>query len=352
MILNKKKRKCLENKGTEKKRKRKSRKKGFAERLEELKAFKEEHGHCNVPRSADGYRSLYDWGVRTKALYWNICQGHKPDSLLSKEQIRDLDGIGFQWGDDPASKQVIKIQVGFDSHFADLSAFKEKHGHCRVSATFHRALYEWCLKKKQAYWDIHEGKEKPRFTLKVEQTKALDDLGFDWGKGPSQRPSMQSFDTRLEALKAYKEEHGHCRVQSAKNRSLYEWSMKRREAYKDFQTGKSRELLLSEKQIKALDAIGFEWIFSIKSAYTSFEERMESLKAFKEEHGHCLVSVALDKPLYRWCVKTRKKVRDSQNNESRCSLSSEQIKALDDVGFEWNPKYVRKNSQDIYSLWV
>jgi len=50
--------------------------------------------------------------------------------------------------------------------------------------------------------------------------------------------------------------------------------------------GNGRGTVINEDRIKALDELGFDW--GLKT--TSFEERTDELKVFKEKHGHVRVN--------------------------------------------------------------
>jgi hypothetical protein len=81
-----------------------------------------------------------------------------------------------------------------------------------------------------------------------ERIAALEELGFVWD------PLEEDYQRALGYLKAYKAEHGDCRVpQSFKTEdgfNLGNWCANRRKAYKK---GK-----LSQERIDALEALGFD----------------------------------------------------------------------------------------------
>ena len=80
--------------------------------FEELKAYKEKNGHCNVPRSEGKFGR---WVMEQRGLY-KACK-------LSKERIDALKEIGFVWD---AHEAAWRLQ------FEELKAYKEKNGHCNV----------------------------------------------------------------------------------------------------------------------------------------------------------------------------------------------------------------------------
>ena len=70
-------------------------------------------------------------------------------------------------------------------------------------------------------------------------------------------------------------------------------------------------------------------------AKSSFKDRFEDLKAYKEKNGHLYVSWKTDKSLYHWCAK----IRCTQKNPEKyvMKLTADRITALDAIGFDWNP---------------
>ena len=67
-------------------------KKTFAQRIEELKAYKTKHGHVNVKRSED--KSLYDFCGNMRQARKHP---EKSDRVLTDDHIASLDALGFDW---------------------------------------------------------------------------------------------------------------------------------------------------------------------------------------------------------------------------------------------------------------
>jgi hypothetical protein len=61
----------------------------WEQRFKELKAFKKEHGHCNVPVQYPPNRPLGLWVSNARS--------RKKTGKLSKERIRCLEELGFCW---------------------------------------------------------------------------------------------------------------------------------------------------------------------------------------------------------------------------------------------------------------
>ncbi|EJK47359.1 hypothetical protein THAOC_33924 [Thalassiosira oceanica] len=117
-------------------------------------------------------------------------------------------------------------------------------------------------------------------------------------------------------LKAYRAEHGDCKVPK-RHGQLGRWVKKQRDTRKNDK--------LSKERIRKLDDLGFNW-----SPRDTWDERLDELKKYKADRGHCDVPQSQG-PLGEW-VLTQRKARKKDE------LSDERIRKLDDVGFNWSPR--------------
>ena len=63
--------------------------KTFEERLQDLRAFKKEHGHCSIPAADPQYSSLSKWFIRTRA--------KKRRGQLPESERKPLEDLGVSW---------------------------------------------------------------------------------------------------------------------------------------------------------------------------------------------------------------------------------------------------------------
>ena len=139
-----------------------------------------------------------------------------------------------------------------------------------------------------------------------------------------------SFEQRIDDLGTYKEKHGHVNVSQKEDKSLYRFCQYMRNARKHPE--KSRAVLTDDR-IASLDALGFDWSVSEQQAVTSFEQRMDDLRAYKEKHGHVNVKEREDKSLYKFCVDMRR-ARNKPGKSNRL-INEERTASLDALGFDW-----------------
>jgi len=103
-----------------------------------LEAFKEEFGHCNVPRCSNN-ESLANWCNNLRSAYKTFQKEIKPRFNLSQDRTDRLEKIDIQW-------QAIDYDEEFEKHCFELKAFKEEFGHTNVPAIYpkNKSLGYWC----------------------------------------------------------------------------------------------------------------------------------------------------------------------------------------------------------------
>jgi hypothetical protein len=238
----------------------------------EFVAFKEAHGHGNVP---------YECPLGK----WCDKQRQRKDSL-SPERFARLEAEGFCWNLKAAA---------WDKMFVLLVAYREVHGHCNVPYD-DGPLGKW-VRTQRARCSIPE--RRARLTA----------IGFCWD------PFAALWNQKIEELTAYGKVHGHCNV-PAQSGPLGEWCSAVRT--------KRRRNELSPEQIAQLDAIGFCW-----GPHTDiWDKRVAELTAYQKIHGHCNVPHSYG-PLGVWVSTVHRRWRKGK-------LSPEQIAQLDALGFCWD----------------
>jgi len=145
-----------------------------------------------------------------------------------------------------------------------------------------------------------------------------------------------SWDDRIQDLKDFRETFGHCRVKQSfeDNLPLGRFVSKMR-AYKiQIKKGIYTGSVLTTARIKELDDLGFEWTARAFERRSTFEQRIEQLKAFRYVHGHLRITGALDMQLSTFCRHMRQARRKPTSRGMH--INEERIKALDEIGFDWS----------------
>eukprot|EP00985_Skeletonema_marinoi_P012441 scaffold6003_cov126-Skeletonema_marinoi.AAC.1 len=215
------------------------------DRLAELKAFKEEHGHTNVPSVYPTNPQLGNWVKEQRTQYRLKKEGKQ--SSMTNERIRELEAIGFVW-----VLQAKGPQVKWEERFAELKAFEKEHGHTNVPSVYptNPQLGNWVTEQRTHYRLKKEGKQS---SMKNERIRELEAIGFVWvlqAKGPQVK-----WEERFAELKAFKEEHNHANVpyKYPTNPQLGSWVVEQRTHYRLRREGKQSSM--KNERIRELEAI-------------------------------------------------------------------------------------------------
>ena len=246
----------------------------FDERIAQLKAYKAQHSHVNIPSKYNKSLFKYCSKLRTARRY---PEKNAYSLKLTTEQIATLDSMGFDWKS--AEMGPRKKEMSFDDRIVQLKAYKEMNGTLNVSKTVDYGLYAWCANMRS--WKRGSGVGK----LKPERIAALESIGFEWNPSCASHggPRELSFETRLASLKSFKVQHGHINVSEKVDASLSRWCNHLRSARKH---PEKHILKLTTDRIAALDVIGFNWGGQTReSQIISFHTRLGQLKAYKDQQA-------------------------------------------------------------------
>ncbi|EDY80959.1 Helicase associated domain protein [Verrucomicrobiia bacterium DG1235] len=192
------------------------------ERYEELRIFYQANGHTSVPRTTAKGKSLAMWLSSQRVERKNGRLSKAQEDLMNELQV-DWDPVGNKW-----------LQ-----YFDEMKEFIQKNGHSRVPQK--SELGRWAHSQRQY--------RKKAMPVMENRIPLLDEIGFEW----EIKPPTRSWDEMFEALRAFKEERGHCNVPQnwKEDKQLGKWVNHRRGDYK---LGK-----LTEDMIQKLESLGFVW---------------------------------------------------------------------------------------------
>eukprot|EP00985_Skeletonema_marinoi_P012440 scaffold6002_cov83-Skeletonema_marinoi.AAC.2 len=218
----------------------------FMDRLAELKAFKEEHGHTNVPRGYPTNPQLGYWVKEQRTQYRLRREGKQ--SPMTNERIRELEAISFVW-----VLQAKGPQVKWEERLAQLKAFKEEHNHANVPQRYptNPQLGIWVTTQRRDYRLRKEGKQSP---MTNERIRELEAISFVWVLQVEVK-----WEERFAELKAFEKEHGHTNVPRGypTNPQLGYWVVNQRTQYRLKKEGKHSHM--RDERIRELEAIDFIW---------------------------------------------------------------------------------------------
>ena len=212
-------------------------------RYKELMTFKQQNGHCNVPRSYAQNQQLANWVINQRKQYGLFCK-NKPNRMTA-ERIAALEKIGVEWGLDNNRRWQMRYE--------ELMAFKQQNGHCSVPRKYahNKPLVGWVATQRNHYRLLCKGKPSQMTT---ERVAALEKIGFEWGLD-----NNSSWQMRYDELIAFKEQHGHCNVprRYAHNKVLGLWVSSQRVQHGLLCKGKPSHM--TTERVAALEKIGFQW---------------------------------------------------------------------------------------------
>ena len=264
-------------------------------RYGELIKYKEQFGNYNVPSEWAENKQLGRWVNTQRKCYRN--------EELSKDRIKRLEDIGFDW--DPHKSRWYDM---FDA----LKEYTNIHGAVNIPRNLvekNLPLGQWVINQRELYEDK---------ILSDDQIRDLNNIGFVWDTYELYWEEM------FDALKRFKDEHGDCNVplEWPENKQLAKWVNNQREYYR--RTNR-RPAKFSKDKIDRLEKLGFIWFME-----SHWEDMLDALRRFKEEHGDCNVPLEWpeNKQLARW-------VDNQRTHYRKKSLGEYEIHCLESIGFEW-----------------
>lgn len=140
---------------------------------------------------------------------------------------------------------------------------------------------------------------------------------------------------RFEDLVQYKKTFGHCLVPHdfPSNQKLAQWVKRQRYQYKLKYMG--RHSTLTDARQQELEQMGFVW----DSHQAAWYERLECLKRFRQEFGHCNVPSKYqpDRSLAIW-IKCQRRQMKLYRKGKKSTMTPERSRQLDRLSFDWNPR--------------
>jgi len=167
------------------------------------------------------------------------------DSVVSKDITSPSgdDGTGHRFKPFHEEKWTLR--------YRELLEFRRETGHSAVPHTYPKnpQLARWIKRQRRQHKLMNEGKPS---TMTTERLELLNSVGFIWDS------HHLNWLEKLEALRAFKQEIGHCNVPSNfRDKKLSTWVKCQRRQYKLYRAG--RPSAMSVDRIAALEKVGFEW---------------------------------------------------------------------------------------------
>jgi hypothetical protein len=217
---------------------------------------------------------------------------------------------------------------------AQLVEYKKEFGDCIVPRGYapNPRLASWVAEQRKQYKLHKDGKPSSITPARIER---LNELDFAWNAQDA------AWERHLEDLKCFKKEHGDCLVPLGNPNfpKLGLWIKEQRRHYTLMKQGKPSHM--TEERALALDSIGFCW----DTHEAIWGERLRELCEYKAVHGDCLVPTSYPRntKLGTWVHHQRRQYKKFKEGKP-CHITIERIRALESIGFAWNPRIYSKQS--------
>jgi hypothetical protein len=178
-------------------------------------------------------------------------------SSITPERTKLLQDLNFTWN---AQESAWKRRL------AELTKFKQLHGHCHVSLsdTDFPKLGLWVKEQRRHYTLLKQGKLSHMSGCRVAE---LDGLDFCWDTHEA------TWTERFNELVQRKQQSGGCDipVNKSDDGKLSTWMNHQRRQYRKFKKGKT--CYITKKRVRALESLGIDWYDSGASDRESTSER-------------------------------------------------------------------------------
>ena len=316
----------------------------WCDHFRQLCEFKVQFGHCLVPRQYADNLKLGRW-VATQRTQYKLHQKGKP-SRMTDEHIGALDGVGFESRTNKTGVASSKTNLKsiWSLRLEQLCEFKVQFGHSVVPQKYanNPKLGRWVSKQRREYRLHQEG--KPSLMIE-ERIRDLESIRFDWEASRTDWASL--WILRIQQLCEFKVQFGHYQVPQpyAANPKLGQWVMNQRTQYRLHQKGEPS--LMTEGRIRELESIGFQWETNKFGVTSIWSVRIQDMREFKEQFGHCVVPVkySANPKLGCWASNQRQSYRSHQEGKPSC-MTAERIRELESIGFDWGT-----SKTDLASIW-
>jgi len=138
-------------------------------RYNELKRYKQVHGHCSVPQDVHEHKQLSAW-VRTQKQQYKLMNEGK-HCHMSQPRVDLLNEIDFEWSG-------VKRDQFWNDRYNELALFHSKTGHTRVPEKYPAApqLHSWVSLQRRQLKLKREGKKNK---LTDDRLKLLEAFGME-----------------------------------------------------------------------------------------------------------------------------------------------------------------------------
>jgi len=318
----------------------------YEEMYEKLAKHKSETGTLDVNKDEDD--ELFTWTKEQKKML--LLHFQEKPVPLSDEQIENLKSLGYDKGRSKKGCPNYVVDVGLEEKkwglmLDSLLKWKEENGTFAIPNDTSslpkevKVLQNWVQGQRKEYRNLQDGKES---SLTAQRLQRLTAIGLDL----KSRPPTLTWEERMQSLREFVSEHGHCKP--TRDHPLSGFVSNIRTFYREKEEGKPS--CLTDERVNDLLEIGF--VFKAgktpkrKTKVTkTWDERFEELLAYKEEHGHTLVP-QLSGPLGVWAKQQRTEYRRMKAGR-KTPMNAEKALRLTEIGFHFDAERFKGRNRQV-----
>mmetsp|Transcript_9203 Transcript_9203/g.13821 ORF Transcript_9203/g.13821 Transcript_9203/m.13821 type:complete len:761 (+) Transcript_9203:61-2343(+) len=230
---------------------------GWNSKFEQLKEYKRNFGHTNVPKNYEKNPTLANWVKTQRKNYRLLMNSNKASGAMTNERIGLLKSIGFNWVVQRRNRDSVHLPQSPAKRVAGLYVTDE-------------------LNKKRLRPESMKAEKNEEIHKISKSNVSVKNVGqslLKLRKSKRQQEKEKKWIEMFNRLKVYRELTGHCDVPQwcPGNQELGSFVASQREQYRYFQEGKSFTLMTDEK-VAMLMSIGFVWDPSLYSQVTGKKE--------------------------------------------------------------------------------
>ncbi|MEI8362364.1 MAG: Helicase associated domain protein [Betaproteobacteria bacterium] len=276
----------------------------WQEKFNELLAFREQYGSCEVEKQAETHKKLLQWV--------DVQRSQRSQDKLTEKRISLLESIEFGWQSVNDTK--------WQSRYLELKNYYIQHGDADVpdQSKDYSKLAKWVGSMRT---------RKKSSKLDDERIRLLDELEFSW-----KLRDKGSWEDRLAEVVAFKEKYGHCNIPL----NLTEPS--KLSKFVNATRVQRNKGLLSAERIAKLDDVGFLWqgkgtTIGEDGMNDVWKERFDELLEYKKMHGDC--NVPRGRKEHEEYTQLGNWVSSQRQQKKNGTLHLQRVRLLDEAGFEW-----------------
>lgn len=175
----------------------------FEVRFEQLRAFKVQHGHVDVPSS---HPELGKWMQSIRRQCKSFVDTAESTRDVNPARYAQLVALGLDPTKRVSAKSEEEESQKWDTMYQKLVEHKNQHGSTNVKRTEeNKDLYNWLVLQRNEYKKLQDNKPS---RLTAPRLIKFNQIGFEFAK----RGNYKTWEQRIDQLREFKQKNGHINI--------------------------------------------------------------------------------------------------------------------------------------------